>query len=169
MDTIVRRLKIENSHIKILMFILLLNITFLFLGPTIQKYIFSDVSFLPWLVLVMFLDLITGILKTVHIYGWGGVTSYGIRRTVSKVIQYSVFLILLNLLVKFEIGGEVVLKELVWVVKIGQQFLIFIEAKSIKENLDVVNPKFLSFKHLTTKLFPFLHKEEKDEDIEKED
>lgn len=148
---------------KILLITLLFNLPFLLVMPFIEKYIFSDLLFLPWLLLAMTLDLITGINKVVHRHGWSGVNSYGLRRTVSKVIQYSVFLILINLLVNFEISGETVMGELSWVIKVSQQYLIFIEAKSIKENLDEVNPDLLNFKLLASKVFPFLFKSKSDE------
>jgi phage-related holin len=69
-----------------------------------EKYLFADWEFLKWLTVFIMLDLVTGIAKAVK--KKQVVTSYGIRRTVVKALQYGVFLIVVHGLDSFEIKGK---------------------------------------------------------------
>lgn len=108
--------------------------------PWIQKYIFSDFTFLKWLMIVMFIDLITGIARVWRTEGLHKVTSRGIRDTVIKVIQYGAFLIITHIVTHFEIGGQKSFENIDWVNKLAYQFLILIEIKSVYENIVKMNP-----------------------------
>ena len=104
-----------------------------------EKYLFADWQFLRWLVLFMMIDLITGIIKAKH--QGGAITSYGIRRTVIKAVQYGVFLIVMHILDHFEINGNPV-EMFGWIVAGAYSFLMGIEGKSILENISVLDKRF---------------------------
>ena len=101
----------------------------------IEKYLLSDIGFGKWLVLTMVIDLATGINKVWTNEGISQITSTGLRDTVSKCIQYGSFLIITHILTHFEIGGQVTLKNFDWLLKLAFEFLIFIEIKSVYENI----------------------------------
>ena len=107
----------------------------------IEKYIFSDLGFLKWLVLLMGIDFITGVAKVWKNEGLTAVTSKGFRDTVSKCIQYGAFLIVTHAMTHFSINGEVVFKDFLWLDKIAFEFLILIELKSNIENIQAINPR----------------------------
>jgi len=125
---------------KLILMVLLFDLTQV--PVWIEKYLFSDFSFLEWLVIIMILDFITGVTKVWVREGSQNVTSRGFRDTVSKCIQYGSFLIITHVLTHFQIDGDAVLKNLQWFDKIAFEFLIFIEMKSVYENITTINPKF---------------------------
>jgi phage-related holin len=104
-----------------------------------EKYLFADWEFLKYLTVFMMLDLITGIAKAIK--NKDAVTSYGIRRTVVKGLQYGVFLIVVHGLDSFEVKGE---KSDVfgWIVTGAYSFLMGVEGKSILENIIVLDNRF---------------------------
>lgn len=112
---------------------------FAFLTPVlcfIQEYLYNDWNFLSSLLILMALDIVTGVAKA---YKLGKiVTSTGLRDTLIKVFQYGVSLIVIHILVSFQIDGEEV-SILDYADEAGYTFLIVIEAKSIFENLHVVD------------------------------
>jgi len=120
----------------------------------IQKFIYNDWNFLVWLLVLMFLDLFTGITKAVR--NRTAVTSTGLRNTVIKVFQYGVFLIVIHVLIHFQIDGKEV-GVLSYADEAGYTFLIVIEAKSIFENLQVLNPR-VDFSGIIDKLKSVLPK-----------
>ena len=97
-----------------------------------EKYLFADWEFLKYLAVFMMLDLATGIVNAIK--NKEAVTSYGIRRTVVKALQYGVFLIVIHGLDSFEVKGE---RSDVfgWIVTGAYSFLMGIEGKSILENI----------------------------------
>lgn len=111
----------------------------------IEKYLLSDIGFGKWLVLTMVIDLATGINKVWTNEGISQITSKGLRDTVSKCIQYGSFLIITHILTHFEIGGQVILKNLDWLLKLAFEFLIFIEIKSVYENIRDTKSSRLDF------------------------
>lgn len=110
----------------------------------INKYLFTDWSFLKWLVVLLILDLLTGIWKSYS--KKEAMTSRGLRMTLSKVIQYSVFLIVIHVLVHFTIDGERVTM-LDWLDDYAYTFLMCIEARSIWENINEIK-KFVDIKDI---------------------
>lgn len=115
-----------------------------------QKYVYNDWNFLIFLGVLMLVDLITGILKSVKKSGWSSIQSKGIRDTGIKLIEYGAFLITIHVLVAFQVDG----KPLGWLSygdELGYSFLIVVEAKSIFENLQATNPD-LNLKPLIDKL-----------------
>jgi hypothetical protein len=119
--------------------------TLLFLDLTgvlnfITKYIFSDLTYLKFLVVVCFIDLITGIWKVIVAHGIKFVTSKGLRDTVTKIISYGSFLVLIHVLTHFEINGQTN-SAFTWLNKAALEFLILIEIKSVYENIIKINPK----------------------------
>lgn len=134
---------------KILFGVLLFDLTNV--SIFLKKYIFSDWSFLKWLIIVMILDLITGVTKIWVNEGLKSITSRGLRDTVSKIIQYGAFLIVTHVLTHFEIGGQVY-TDYNWINKIAYEFLIFIEIKSVYENIIKINPKLDFITYLKNKI-----------------
>ena len=104
-----------------------------------EKYLFADWEFLKWLVTFMMLDLATGIAKALK--NKQAVTSYGLRRTVVKALQYGVFLIVVHGLDTFEVKGESV-DIFGWIVTGAYSFLMAVEGKSILENVVEFDDRF---------------------------
>jgi phage-related holin len=104
-----------------------------------EKYLFADWEFLKWLTVFIMLDLVTGIAKAVK--KKQVVTSYGIRRTVVKALQYGVFLIVVHGLDSFEVKGEKT-DVFGWIVTGAYSFLMGVEGKSILENIIVLDNRF---------------------------
>jgi hypothetical protein len=143
--------KIElNKIYKVKFLSLLINLKFLTslmlldIGDTIlrfiYKYVFSDITYLKFLIVACILDLITGITKVWIHEGSSAITSKGLRNTVSKVIQYATFLICIHVLTHFEVDGQKSL-QFTWLNKIAYEFLILVEIKSVYENIIKINPK----------------------------
>jgi toxin secretion/phage lysis holin len=105
----------------------------------IETYLFSDWEYLKWLVIMMFLDLVTGVLQA--IVDKTAVLSGGLRQTVIKVIQYFIFLITVHVLSNYKVDGHPS-DVYDWVTTGAYAFLMGIEAKSIWENLAGLNSKF---------------------------
>lgn len=104
----------------------------------IENYIYNDWDFLISLLVLMVLDLITGIWKSIK--NNTAVTSIGLRDTAIKVIQYSVFLIVVHVLINFKVDGKTI-GLLNYADELGYSFLIIIEAKSILENLQKIDDR----------------------------
>ena len=113
-----------------------------------EKYLFADWEFLKYLAVFMMLDLATGIANAIK--DKDAVTSYGIRRTVVKAVQYGVFLFVVHGLDSFEIKGE---RSDVfgWIVTGAYSFLMGIEGKSILENIVKLDNRF-DVKHFIEKI-----------------
>jgi len=104
-----------------------------------EKYLFADWEFLKWLSIFMMLDLITGIAKAIK--KKQAITSYGIRRTVVKALQYGVFLIVMHGLDSFEVKGEKT-EIFGWIITGAYSFLMAVEGKSILENIAALDESF---------------------------
>lgn len=138
-------MKTNFIYVSLLNFKIWLVALCLQIGPIhtfITKYLFSDIGFLKWLILVMFLDLLTGIAKVIKKEGLRGVTSKGLRDTVSKCIQYGAFVIITHILTHFEINDQVQVKNAGWLSELAYEFIILIEIKSVYENIVALNEKF---------------------------
>jgi Bacteriophage holin family len=127
----------------------------------IQKYLFQDLGFLKWLVIAMILDLVTGVAKVYKQQGLRGITSKGLRDTVSKCIQYGAFLIITHIITHYEIGGYAA-TNMRWINKLAMEFILLVECKSVYENIVTINPKFDFVAKLwdkITELYPSKKKE----------
>jgi len=113
-----------------------------------EKYLFADWEFLKWLTVFIMLDLVTGVAKAIK--NKQAVTSYGIRRTVVKTLQYGVFLIVVHGLDSFEVKGEKT-EIFGWIVTGAYSFLMGVEGKSILENIVVLDDRF-DVKHFIEKI-----------------
>lgn len=105
-----------------------------------QKYIFHDIEYLKWLMILVALDLLTGMTKVWAKDGFNAITSKGMRMTIVKFVQYGSFLVVTNVLTSFTVNG----KEASPISFVGDWafiLLILIEAKSIYENIVEMNPK----------------------------
>jgi hypothetical protein len=122
----------------------------------ISKYIFSDYNFLKWLVIVMILDLITGITKIIKHQGMKAVTSKGLRDTVSKCIQYAAFLIVTNVLTHYEIDGQPAMSNMTWLSKLAYEFILLIEIKSVYENIVAYDARFDFMAKIVKKIIDML-------------
>lgn len=117
----------------------------------VTKYIFSDLGFLKWLVIAMFVDLLSGIGKSIKQSGWSSVTSKGLRDTVTKCIQYGSFLVITHVLTHYTVEGQTSGK-LLWLNRVAMEFVILIEVKSVYENIVAINPKLDFVKEVLDKL-----------------
>jgi hypothetical protein len=106
----------------------------------ISKYVFADLTYLKFLAIACIIDLITGVWKVIVNEGIKSVTSRGLRDTVSKLISYGSFLIIIHILTHFEINGQVS-SSFLWMNKVALEFLILVEIKSVYENIIRINPK----------------------------
>jgi phage-related holin len=98
----------------------------------IEKYIYNDWEFLKFLMVLVSLDLVTGIIKAMT--EGTLVTSTGVKRTVLKGVQYGAFLIVMHVLGSFTIKGEP--QSAYHYVTTGAYILLMgIEGKSILENV----------------------------------
>lgn len=105
----------------------------------VEQYVYRDWEFLKYLMVLMVLDLLTGVLNA-----WRkkeAVTSFGFRKTVLKMVQYGVFLIVMHVLSSFTINGQ---SQSIyhWVTQGAYIFLLGIEGKSILENLIKLDDRF---------------------------
>lgn len=105
----------------------------------IEKYVFSDWDFIPYLLMVMVLDIITAWLRILLKTPKEGeekeeITSRGMRQTIAKSVQYFVFLITIHLLTNIPVKGERI-EIYDWIIDMAYTFLIVIEVNSIWENL----------------------------------
>lgn len=98
----------------------------------INKYLFNDWQFIKWLLILMFLDLVTGLWRARQEDRM--ITSKGFRDSITKMIQYGIFLIVIHVLMNFEISGEPS-GLFQWMDDAAYTFLMVIEAKSIWENI----------------------------------
>lgn len=135
----------------------------------ITKYIFSDMGYLKWLVIVMSIDLFTGIAKVVKNDGWKSVSSKGLRDTVVKCIQYGAFLIITYVLTHYEIGGQVQMRNTEWLSKIAYQFIILVEIKSVYENIVAIDNRLDFVATTLYKVVDMLPKKFKNKSNEKTD
>lgn len=138
------------SNIKLWFGLLILDIFTQLLQFT-NKYLFSDITYLKFLCVACFLDLLTGITKVWATQGYRAVTSKGLRDTVIKFIQYGSFLIITHVLTHFEVNGEA-FTTFAWLDKLAFEFLILIEIKSVYENIIAINPKFDFMKDVIKKI-----------------
>jgi toxin secretion/phage lysis holin len=121
--------------------------TLLFLDITgimqfITKYVFADITYLKFLIIACIVDLITGVWKVIVAQGIKSVSSKGLRGTVTKVISYGSFLVLVHLITHFQINGQTNAgTAMEWINKAALEFLILIEFRSIYENIKIINPK----------------------------
>lgn len=118
-------------------------ITYL-IAPTamlIEKYIFDDWSFLPYLLIAMCLDLITALMRVYLKQGANEITSRGLRQSVVKSVQYLVFLITIHLITNIHVKGERI-EIYDWMLDIAYTFLMVIEVRSIWENLTGMGDNF---------------------------
>lgn len=143
--------------------VILLGIDLSFIGAFINKYIFSDMGYLKWLVIAMIIDLITGITKVWVTQGWSCITSKGLRDTVAKCVQYGGFLIITHVLTHFEINGQVQISGMSWLNKLAYEFLILIECKSVYENIVRINPKLDFVKMVLEKVSGYLKNKDNNE------
>lgn len=144
---------------KIFVTIFLLDLTGIM--TFLNKYIFSDITYLKWLVIVMLLDLITGITKVWVNDGFKAITSKGLRDSLSKVIQYASFLIVTHVLTHYQVGDENN-TNFKWLSKFAYEFLILIEIKSVYENLIKINPALDFVTSLINKIKALMQNNTKD-------
>jgi hypothetical protein len=102
----------------------------------VRTYMFSDYEFLKWLVIVVSLDLISGIAKVWAKEGHQAITSKGIRMTVLKFIQYGAFIIVTHIVANAPFGVNFSLH---FVEKWAYSLLLLIEIKSVYENITAID------------------------------
>lgn len=119
--------------------------------------VFEQIGYMKWLVFAMAIDLVTGVMKAR--VKKVSVTSYGLRRTVRKVIEYVSFLGVTYIVTHFEnAAGQVANQGLSALDKIAFEFLLAIEIKSTYENLVEMDPKLDFMKTVMEKVGGFFNK-----------
>lgn len=104
-----------------------------------NKYIFSDWEFLPFIIVLIALDTLTGVWKSVKRHDF---SSYSFGGFMTKVILYAVFLAVIHNLTNFS-QKETVVAMFSWVQQLCYAALVVREAVSIIENIGVIAPKLL--------------------------
>jgi len=129
----------------------------------IERYVFSDWSYLPSLMILIGIDFATGVTAA-----WKhneAITSKGWRNTIVKIVQYASFLIVTHIIVNFELNGEKVQLPIAWITEGAYVFLIAIEVKSVYENLTRINSNLDFLKPIIKKLEEYMfEKNSKKED-----
>lgn len=148
-------------NVKFVLLVLALSVSQI--PDLLQKYLFSDLSFLQWLTIAMVIDFVTGVTKSWKNEGTKSITSKGFRDTVSKCVQYGSFLMITHLLTHFRIGDQIVLGNFNWLEKTAYEFLILIEIKSVYENITAISPKIDFVKMILSKLTTLLKNTKTDE------
>lgn len=121
----------------------------------VSKYIFADITYLKFLMVACIVDLITGIWKVVMAGGLRAITSKGLRDTVTKIISYGSFLIIIHVLTHYEINGQPN-TTFIWLNKAALEFLILVEIKSVYENISKINPKLDFIEAVVQKIANYL-------------
>ena len=145
-------------HLKYLLFFTRFDnwLAFVGIGPLVafvEKFVFNDWNYLKFLMVVVAIDFVTGVTKS-----WKAgklITSKGWRDTVSKIIQYSAFLICTHVTTHFEVDGQR-LMPFDWVNESAYIFLISIEIKSVYENIIGINSNLDFLKPIIQKFEQFL-------------
>ena len=133
-------------------------LAFVVVGPLVafvEKFVFNDWNYLKFLMVVVALDFITGVTRS-----WKAgipITSKGWRDTVSKIIQYSAFLICTHVTIHFEVDGQP-LMPFDWINDSAYVFLIAIEIKSVYENIVAINGNLDFLKPIIKKIEQFITK-----------
>lgn len=137
-------------------------LAFVAIGPFvafIEKFVFDDWNYLQFLMVVVALDFITAVTKA-----WKDnipISSKGWRNTVSKIIQYSAFLVCTHVTTHLEISGERVVT-FDWIDEGAYVFLISIEIKSVYENIIGIDKRLDVFKPLVSRMEMLLFKRHDD-------
>lgn len=112
-------------------------------GTFFQTYVFSDVSFLGYLAVAIFLDTVTGIWASLYLRNH---SSNKLRQVFSKLAQYAIALVAVHVLTSFKVGGEANL----FVTYVAPSFkgavytlMIWAETLSVDENLGKMGRGFL--------------------------
>lgn len=128
---------------KALLFSLLLQISGVLkqLTDWVSTYMFKDFDFLQFLLVAVFIDFLAGFTKVLRTEGLKGITSWGLRQTIVKLVQYFSFLIIVFIIVNYRIDGRVVNSSLSFLPNLAYAYLITIEFKSVYENIVKINPR----------------------------
>lgn len=104
-----------------------------------NEYVFSNWEFLPFIVILVVIDTLTGVWKSLKLSDF---SSYSFGGFMTKVILYAVYLAVIHNLVSFSSKDSI--KSLFsWVEQLGYAALIVREVVSIFENIGVIRPKLL--------------------------
>lgn len=102
----------------------------------IERYLFNDWQFAAFLSVLVFIDTLTGFWKHFKLET---ISSKGFARTITKLMVYSMFLIVTHIMSSFTINGmpNVVFQ---WFPQAAYTVLIIREALSVIENLNIIMP-----------------------------
>jgi len=124
---------------------------FSYIFSLVMGWVFNSQDLLIAMFIFVIADLLTGVWKAIKLKGFKSLTASGIRRTVEKLIGYSVIIILSNII------DEVIIKDIEWfsLIIITTGLIILAEFKSIAENLSAIteNKIFINIYEYTKKLF----------------
>lgn len=106
------------------------------ISPFINKYVFSDWDFLPFIVILVIVDTVTGIWKSVKKNDF---SSYAFGAVLTKVILYALYFVVIHNLTNFS-QNDFVITLFTWVQQLGYAAIIVREAVSIIENMGIISP-----------------------------
>jgi phage-related holin len=131
------------------------------LVATFQKYIFGDFEYVKWLLIVVLLDLITGITKAwIQEKTHKAITSKGLRMTVVKFVQYGAFLVVTHVLANFQVNGAG-LPAFSFIDSWAFFLLMLIEIKSVYENIVAIDPRWDFINKILAKINSFIKSDPK--------
>lgn len=110
-----------------------------FIANAFDKYVFSDWEFLPFIVIIVVLDTITGMWKS---FKRSDFSSYSFGGFMTKVILYAIYLFVIHNLSNFS-PKESVQALFEWVEQLGYAAIIVREAISVIENIGAISPNLL--------------------------
>lgn len=104
-----------------------------------NQYVFNDWEFLPFVIVLVILDTLTGVWKSLK---HGSFSSYSFGGFMTKVILYAVYLFVLHGLTSFS-SKDSVMSLFSWVEQLGYAAIVVREAVSIIENIGAIAPNLL--------------------------
>lgn len=116
---------------------------FVGLKELFAKYLFDDWDFVVFLVLIIALDTIFGIWKSVKQKGWKSISSEKMERLLVKVLLYFGVLCVSHMLGSFTIHGQVN-NYFTWVDSALYGYMMAREAYSVLENISAIDENTVS-------------------------
>lgn len=104
-----------------------------------NQYVFDDWEFLPFVIVLVILDTLTGVWKSLK---FGSFSSYSFGGFMTKVILYAIYLFVLHGLTNFS-SKDSVMSLFTWVEQLGYAAIIVRESVSIVENIGAISPKLI--------------------------
>lgn len=116
--------------------VLLMSAVWSTIAALVDTYMFSEWDFLPYLVVLVIVDTLTGVWKSLLQRNFN---SYTFGAFITKAVLYAVYMVVLHGLTNFS-DRKAVVALFEWVQELGYAALIVRESISIIENLGAIKP-----------------------------